>query len=847
MLRHSEVSMGESFDGRPLPKKEYYRRKKVRNTRFWVEVVINGHVMARTRKVKVDWPSFEVEFQEKFQIFVYTKPYSVKLRVCTGGVFTEVISEIEVDTPGENVETLTSTVSFIRNLEYKKIKQSRRKKGKKANANKKKKNENEGALEIIDAKAEGNDEEEEDDDKVTNRDDKMINGDDLIDQTNDLSQIMLIPVDENEKVIHQGSILLQIGWKGFGPKLPPANSGGFGVFRQILKDSLKEKNNMLSPDDDIFDEEILMDVNDPRNYELIEKMRHIRNRKMRKLLRNDIKFPLWNTPSLRHQLIKLKFTDASLMQKEIPLREEQIAGSPDLMKFLEQKVKEEMEMKVQKDYQKDQPKFKQTLKKLAENFPQCNLTVDRINKTRSVLVQRQNLAKLQKSQGIDTHYPLEQVINETRLLGAHRNIIAFIKQIFAQRRKLRPRKVKQKKVVASAATEATLSIHAIKGMNIPVRGKGHFGSQTIFSMNYSAANVAEIQRANEMIKVKGPVAKEEEDSLIKQERYDYPVTYVQARIVDLNGDELLLNEKIKVSKTNKHTDCFAGVDPEWNETLNLVYQAINKKRGFTIPELLKNDAILYISVFDYIAVDRSRKIGEQAGEITIYSEKRYIGSFSMPLMTLFQNPKINAVFKINRPIFLFGYLSTKSSIFASDSKSGSGDINNPFLPSYINLNLSCEPEFELPSGSNRNYYQGVENSQFLIMCKAWIDQFYEKKSNKSKNIKIWAENIKGQSVFLPRFLNEQGLKPPPSISINESAYQKVARFVSLIPFKNDSQFFKDLPDIYSTCQEFIDLRAGDYEEHAILLCNYFNYLDVKLEKPTIKSYLIFGKGKQPNP
>lgn len=34
-----------------------------------------------------------------------------------------------------------------------------------------------------------------------------------------------------------------------------------------------------------------------------------------------------------------------------------------------------------------------------------------------------------------------------------------------------------------------------------------------------------------------------------------------------------------------------------------------------------------------------------------------------------------------------------------------------------------------------------------------------------------------------------------------------------------------MPDLYSTSQEFFDLGGGDYEEHAILLANYFSYID----------------------
>lgn len=34
-----------------------------------------------------------------------------------------------------------------------------------------------------------------------------------------------------------------------------------------------------------------------------------------------------------------------------------------------------------------------------------------------------------------------------------------------------------------------------------------------------------------------------------------------------------------------------------------------------------------------------------------------------------------------------------------------------------------------------------------------------------------------------------------------------------------------MPDLTCNSQEFIDLAMGDDEEHAILLCNYFNHID----------------------
>jgi coiled-coil and C2 domain-containing protein 2A len=67
--------------------------------------------------------------------------------------------------------------------------------------------------------------------------------------------------------------------------------------------------------------------------------------------------------------------------------------------------------------------------------------------------------------------------------------------------------------------------------------------------------------------------------------------------------------------------------------------------------------------------------------------------------------------------------------------------------------------------------------------------------------------------------------------------------VSLIPQIEDNQAFAgQLPDLWCTSQEFLDLGAGDVEEHAILLCNYFNYIDQAQGKDTFQSYLVLGLG-----
>lgn len=102
------------------------------------------------------------------------------------------------------------------------------------------------------------------------------------------------------------------------------------------------------------------------------------------------------------------------------------------------------------------------------------------------------------------------------------------------------------------------------------------------------------------------------------------------------------------------------------------------------------------------------------------------------------------------------------------------------------------------------------------------------------------------SVLICRYLTPQ--EPPKEIvdlntNPNEKfAIEKAARFVSMIPYIEDLNMFgKENPDLFCTSQEFFDLGGGDFEEHAILLANYFSYIDQKQNK-AYQSFIVLGAG-----
>lgn len=165
----------------------------------------------------------------------------------------------------------------------------------------------------------------------------------------------------------------------------------------------------------------------------------------------------------------------------------------------------------------------------------------------------------------------------------------------------------------------------------------------------------------------------------------------------------------------------------------------------------------------------------------------------------------------------------------------------------------------VPQENEKEAYPGKEKTPFLTLGTDFAKDIYTKFKTRPRVVKVFLVNIDGESVFIPRFLSP--MQPPmeadadggfPIWANDAKAVERAARFVSLIPFVDDTQLFKDMPDLTCTSQEFLDLGAGDSEEHAMLLCNYFNFIDLeqgrqkKGDQPTasgmdIHSYIVYGE------
>ena len=88
------------------------------------------------------------------------------------------------------------------------------------------------------------------------------------------------------------------------------------------------------------------------------------------------------------------------------------------------------------------------------------------------------------------------------------------------------------------------------------------------------------------------------------------------------------------------------------------------------------------------------------------------------------------------------------------------------------------------------------------------------RETRDRNILVFAPNELGERTLVCRYVRAQ---PPPADLTSE---RQLLRFVSLLPFLDDAALGLHL-DVWSTSRSFLELLAGDAEEHALLLCNFF--------------------------
>ena len=220
--------------------------------------------------------------------------------------------------------------------------------------------------------------------------------------------------------------------------------------------------------------------------------------------------------------------------------------------------------------------------------------------------------------------------------------------------------------------------------------------------------------------------------------------------------------------------------------MEFIFESLDDK-AFTKEELQDCRSVLHFMLFDQIL--SVTKIIADKSEAHLRLERRYLGSFTLPMLTVFQNPQgVEANFRIERPLCLFGYHTSKENPFIPYEMQQSHEppALDPDIDTNVTLRVQLDPVLELPTEAESDYYPGFENPKFLFDANQWITNRKVDKNLKNRNIKLYAENFEGKSVFIPRFIHP--LEPPPEIfaAQDPDPTSKVARYVSLIPHIEDN-------------------------------------------------------------
>jgi len=282
------------------------------------------------------------------------------------------------------------------------------------------------------------------------------------------------------------------------------------------------------------------------------------------------------------------------------------------------------------------------------------------------------------------------------------------------------------------------------------------------------------------------------------------------------------------------------------------------QNDFTPSQLAQIRDVIHITIFDELEIDDTERGGYYAGEEGTRTEKRFLGSIEIPFSTVFFEGKVEGMFRLNTPAFNIGYVKVRGDVenpvddqVIMESREGKGSkrrtgtsgpgadffFNEAESSPYLRLHITLDPLLVTPSEDPDSGLVLKENKALVAYARQWAVAL--KKRNKytaKRKVQVLGCDMSGCLTLVTKYLTPQN--PPP----NMSDVKEVAHYVSLIPFLDDVQAFDGELDLWCTSQQFLDILAGDWEEHAILLCNYINYLGSISKTEKFRAFLVMGRG-----
>ena len=278
-----------------------------------------------------------------------------------------------------------------------------------------------------------------------------------------------------------------------------------------------------------------------------------------------------------------------------------------------------------------------------------------------------------------------------------------------------------------------------------------------------------------------------------------------ASLIYSSTESLATNCFVRITYLNEtfSTRCVDGsVNAEWNENFDFQLDKENEIEP-DLNKISKNK--IRIDLFDRITFkvvtdDREQQMHHEL------TEERILGTIEIPISTLMADRSVEGRFPLVAPPFQLSY-------------------SKPESPLRLHIYATIDPPIKLEERNDELISN--ETEELIIRAQQWLDKIKQQTASKERRFILMAKLRTGKTIVSCRMIRKQA--PPEGIDDT----QNMLRFVSMIPNYSDAEVFNAPQDVWCTSQEFLTMGAGDEEEHAALLCNYFKYKG-------LDAYMVFG-------